>query len=1078
MSEDNFLKTLKLLEASFTSTDTNNIQEIQNQLDALSQNKEEYINNLLKALSIDIYNNFNISLNLHKSIAIYLKNFTFSKLLKSNKEEILTFLNSLLDVMFNSGQEHLINPSISQILNDIINKIISTNEFLNDNQNLTNLLNLLLNEMKKTEKIIMKSNIVISLLNTLISGKCINGENLESFIYQYLFPISDIIFDNTKIFVNSQTITYEYFEILKGICEIFYSILFKLKFIQNKNSICSQFLSKYNNILSELFSFKIPDKEIDQNQIIYFKEDKNYNDINFMKAKALQVYTTIIQTSTNADEAIQSQEFIKTCSNIIDIIIKSLTDLLNDESKYEILIKSIYFYNNPANNPLENIIYQFFAFLTRALIREPFKSQFFPFLPNFLLNIVFPLITTNKYDKDNMKIEGENYYNNISDMFCEFQRKSYRTAACFLIKKLYEKIIDIRSFILSFTLQMLQFILSDSQNINNIQFKVYLENKNNTIIDKFDDETKIDFCFLILLIFKDNLPQLSGKAFQNLIIQNQIKLNNIDSELIRCKLCNIYQYYYDEFIKENNTIEFNQNTFNFLMNSLLKSKENEGLGFCASNALVSKFNVDEEEEEENLKTIPFLSDVINKDENLNKINKLINEVDIIPFFDFLKEVFSNIEISNRNLLIDCLRNLVLRLQNEFLKPNNDFSSAFVSSAFKILRSFINGDNKIKLNEIESFSELISPIVNYIKNPKKIDFVDDIINLVDDLMNSNKMILPISVLIFQNLESICNNYSSINDSVYDFISTYFKYINNNKSGVEINELNNEIIKILKLNIDLQLTETKNNYMLISFRVIANNSFNNDNSMLEYLLKKIISFYEKTDNDEEEEEEDDENLFSNLISISTLYVSFIYFPVFTYNILSSSDNLFKIVDLIQEVIALKKEVYSISLGKCVVLGICSILNNSFCIEELRKSNKLNYLINSLFELVIKQKKSETAENKNLMKKELNCNFVEEDENSDSDFIDFIELEDEKELVDETINDNENIKNSDIYQYFTNTMKNLENYDKNLVDNFVHSLSDLNKNALENLIHTRQVKINYKEEEIYIPRRTVKIKRTHNQ
>ena len=113
---------------------------------------------------------------------------------------------------------------------------------------------------------------------------------------------------------------------------------------------------------------------------------------------------------------------------------------------------------------------------------------------------------------------------------------------------------------------------------------------------------------------------------------------------------------------------------------------------------------------------------------------------------------------------------------------------------------------------------------------------------------------------------------------------------------------------------------------------------------------------------------------------------------------------------------------------------------------------------------------------MKKELNCNFVEEEENSD-DFIDYIPLENEKELVDETINENENIKNSDIYQYFTNAMKNLENYDKNLVDNFVHSLSEQNKNALENLIHTRQVKINYKEEEIFIPRRTVKIKRTNN-
>ena len=1075
MSEDNFLKTLKLLEASFTSTDSNNLQEVQKQLDELSQNKEEYINNLLKALSIDIYNNFKISLNLHKSIAIYLKNFT-SKLIKSNKDEILSFLNTLLDVMFKSGQEHLINSSISQILNNIINQIISTNEFLSDNQNLQNILNLILTEMNKKENIIIKSNIVISLLNTLISGKCINVDNLETFINQYLFPLSDIIFDNTKNFINSQNITYDYFEILKGICEIFYSVIFKLKILPNKNSICYQFLNKYNNILMELFTFKLPDKEIGENQIIYFTEEKNLNEINFMKAKSLQVYTTIIQISTNADEGITSEEFIKTCSNIIDIIIKALSDLLSDEKKYEILIKSIYSYDSPANNPLENIIYQIFAFLTRALIREPLKSQFIPFLPNFLLNIVFPLITSNKYDKENMKIEGENYYNNVNDMFSDFQRKSYRTAACFLIKKLYEKIVDIRNFILSYVLQMLQFILSEGQNLNEIQIKIYLEYKNNALIDKIDNELKLDFCFLILLIFKDNLSQLNEKIFKKFLIQNQIKLNNIESGLIRCKLCNIYQYYYEEFTKENNSYEFTQHTFNFLMNCLLNSKENEGLGFCASNALDSKFNYDEEEEED-LKPISFLSQLINNDDNLNQINLLINEVDIIPFFDFLKEVFANIEITNRDLLISCLKNLVLRLQKEFLKTNNnDFSGNFISSAFKILRSFLNGKNQIKLNEIESFSEMISPIVNYIKNPKKIDFVDDIINLIEVFMNSNKMILPISTLIFQNLESICKNYSSINDSVYDFIATYFKLINNNKSGVDTNELNNEILKILKLDIDLQSPENKNYYMLISLRVIANNSFNNDKLILEYIIKKIFSLYEKNEINEEEEEEDEEILFTNLICISTIFVSFIYFPELTYNILLNSDNLIKILDLINKVISFKKEIYSISLGKCIVLGICSILNNPFCIEELRKINQLNFLINSLFELVVTQKKSEIAENKHLMKKELNCNFVEEEENSD-DFIDYIPLENEKELVDETINENENIKNSDIYQYFTNAMKNLENYDKNLVDNFVHSLSEPNKNALENLIHTRQVKINYKEEEIFIPRRTVKIKRTNN-
>ena len=112
---------------------------------------------------------------------------------------------------------------------------------------------------------------------------------------------------------------------------------------------------------------------------------------------------------------------------------------------------------------------------------------------------------------------------------------------------------------------------------------------------------------------------------------------------------------------------------------------------------------------------------------------------------------------------------------------------------------------------------------------------------------------------------------------------------------------------------------------------------------------------------------------------------------------------------------------------------------------------------------------------MKKELNCNFVEEEENSDfDDFIDYNELEEEREIVDETINNNENIKNSDVYQYFTNTLNFLKNYNQGLIDNFYNSLNNNDKKTLENLLHTRQVKINYKNEEYSIPRRTVKIRR----
>ena len=95
-------------------------------------------------------------------------------------------------------------------------------------------------------------------------------------------------------------------------------------------------------------------------------------------------------------------------------------------------------------------------------------------------------------------------------------------------------------------------------------------------------------------------------------------------------------------------------------------------------------------------------------------------------------------------------------------------------------------------------------------------------------------------------------------------------------------------------------------------------------------------------------------------------------------------------------------------------------------------------------------------------------------DEDFEDSDESEDKKKEIDKIIKEISNINNSDIYQYFTNSMKNLEEINKPIVINFINSLSDIEKKNLENIIHTRQILINYNNQIFYIPRRTVKIKR----
>ena len=80
--------------------------------------------------------------------------------------------------------------------------------------------------------------------------------------------------------------------------------------------------------------------------------------------------------------------------------------------------------------------------------------------------------------------------------------------------------------------------------------------------------------------------------------------------------------------------------------------------------------------------------------------------------------------------------------------------------------------------------------------------------------------------------------------------------------------------------------------------------------------------------------------------------------------------------------------------------------------------------------------------------------------------------KKETDNTIKGISEINNSDVYEYFTNSMKNLEEINKPIVLNFINSLNEIEKKNLENIIHTRQVKVNYNDQTIYIPRRTVKI------
>lgn len=112
---------------------------------------------------------------------------------------------------------------------------------------------------------------------------------------------------------------------------------------------------------------------------------------------------------------------------------------------------------------------------------------------------------------------------------------------------------------------------------------------------------------------------------------------------------------------------------------------------------------------------------------------------------------------------------------------------------------------------------------------------------------------------------------------------------------------------------------------------------------------------------------------------------------------------------------------------------------------------------------------------MKKETNCNFVNEngnDEDEEEEEEDFSEDDEEFDAdIEKALKGNDNIKNSDEFKFFSDVMKNLKENDKEIYEFMIKRMNQGEK-ILDDLSKVRNIKIKYHDKEFTVPRKTVKI------
>ena len=1122
---------LKLLEETFAGNDTKKIDEAKNKLQQKFQNIKYAISLLFQALSIDSIENRKIPENLHKSVAIYLKNIFLRNNESFGEADLISYLQKIIELVLtpNKVNPNIHNPTIFNVIQTIITYLSSSKLLLkNENKNyIIQLFDVLLKSIKSvsSEDFLIIGKTIILICSALLSSKSADKDNYEEIIRNYYIPIINIIFANVPNYIDPKNNIYnnEFISLLKYLFDGFYSNLSKMRGVldvEKRKDISIKFFREYGLYSYELIQLTPSfDKETAQkfgkpNPIIVFNVDeKKCYDINHMKSKVIQFLSFITQISTietkkaedDSKNVINDQELVDLINKVIYLIINSFRDILNNKEKFYFIRR----YNEEFNEEEDSfniLLFQICVFLTRSLIREPIKSEFANNMKQFLLNILFPMVVTIEDEKDFLDMEPEGYHLYINDISSEFKNKNFRTAACFLINKISEKYEDMFYFISSFSIEMLKFIINEGKIQTGVsqEFNVYIKNIKEALINQFNEVIKLDFSLLIILILKEKIKKnpIFKNSLREIFINNQDKIHSIDNPIIKIKLCKIYNYYLPKFFKKGNDINENikkkciENAINFLLNNIIQKNRPNGddeylqaLSYEASDAITELLSLSKSDENKDRQLL-YLYINQNLDKNFALIIKLIENVDIYSFFLVIDQILSNVQISQRNLLFECINNLTKKFLGQFLKQNPE-NKLFSSQYFNCLNSFLTGKNKINPDnkeEIKKFNEIFDPVLSYIKNPKKFNLYEELVSLTEDYIKAFNGINERSSLVLKSLKLILDYEKTTSSISYSFTSTFLSYIQKNISDEPLDQadLFKEILIIIKKSFEFieESNKTSKLYALLLTLQILNLNPNLPEEIFSFLIFHSMNSFEIIEiNDEFYNDRNN----VNQLSLANVSLGFIFKPDLTFKILQRQIILNenrkiiyfdKFYQLLLLILNLSYPDYNPLLGKCMILGICGILSNKTCLDYLNahKDNKI-FLLKIFIKFIFLHKKEKTTILNRLMKRELKCNFVEEENEEEEE-----EEEEEDDEIDQEFNEkvenilggDNSINNSDEFKYYTEIMKYIKETDNDIYNFIVKENPNGNSNIIEELFKVRNIKIKYNDKELTVPRKTVKIVR----
>ncbi|MCQ2817291.1 MAG: hypothetical protein MJ252_08510 [archaeon] len=1111
---DKIQNMLKLFTVTYTSTDTSQIHKAEEEINKMCPTVNDLLSVLISCMTLDLSQ---CNLDLKKSIVIYFKNLLKKKEKTISKEAFWDLFKFFMSASIQKKKFNLDNISIQNMIKDSFKHMVSKcpEELLKDvqfTQGIINYINELnpKNQIDQNYPLIMKD--ILDVLSLVFKGKLITKENAEN-IFTFVFNLSDELFKVIQTFIDfsQKKMDLNYISALISLFLLLANLTKKTFDLEFK--FTKALFDKYSSNCEELLGLNINNESPEQ--IIYFSGNEELNQrMNIMKASIFKFIIAITKIFMIGKLRGEKNDFgnnyypfihriFKLLENSFQYTIKNKLSFINNSI---ISQSSMYNCETEHDEKLANgyniILYRMLSYIYYNLSDDVMANQFKAGCKSFLKNFLFPLLTCAEEEVAIMETDGQSYFDFITDMFENREVKHFRMAGLSLLDKIFSTCEDSSNFVFVFILQMLEFTLHTakpgiiSQEELNKRCQIYLTNRSpEDPMENVSLAQKIDFCFELIIINHEFI--LNGKMLNDVIYrimsEHISNINEINSEVIRQKLCYFYQSFTNYVLgkkRDDNTIILVQNILNFLFNHAV-NQEYTSLSLQASQTLSEIIHYNNPDYQNNI------HDAINS--KFESMVDAVGEIDSYLFFDTLADIIEHIPIAKRELVFKLNQNLVKRALTEI--GNGKGSSFTINQILHILIAFlrgINGLNPTSGNEIDIFEDTVEQLVKYIQNPEKIDFHDELILTVDYFNRiTNKISSKLNSIILSVFIKLIGKSKVFNLTYFDYLVKLVKYDTNK---VLMANQKNDIIDLAfnVSNFDDAESKLYSGLLIMEVLLRMDTGDISDKTIGKLILvarnitaeadKNIIKGNQCKVKDEIEDQ----------IALTWLSLPFL---LILKNISLTIQQMIKnncFLPIISGVpVVTLREFKNYRMLKIIIIGLCHLLSSDEGFNGLMNINN-DYpvvILMTTFSLIKTQKENQIKKLKKFEASETKVNFVDafDDENEEDEYEEHLgpseneikrksSIEEECKMTDCCLSSpldyfGNILDREDEFIYFQKTINYFKEKHPETIQKFEGQLVEVEKQSLKRILELRNINVEFNNEKLIVPRKTVRIIRKSN-